>query len=148
MKPESLFLALPCCLLKTEKICSSVLTLIYEQCSNSLAILFPPFSHLHWHFPYCNYLATTPRNTLNGYEKWKCAKRSLEFCVFWKILTHFFPMLLFDPTENIRKPSVFWCFQEGQKGTLGSNGLMLKRSWLLLTNSYNCSYFSKCYPAW
>ena len=39
------------------------------------------------------------------------------------ILTLFFPMLPFDPPENIRKPSVFWCFQGDQKGTLGRKGL-------------------------
>ena len=27
-------------------------------------------------------------------------------------------MFPFDPPENIRKPKVFWCFQEDQKETL------------------------------
>ena len=27
-------------------------------------------------------------------------------------------MFLLNPTENIRKPKIFWCFQEDQKGTL------------------------------
>ena len=34
-------------------------------------------------------------------------------------LTLFFPMFPFDPTENIRKPKVFWCFQGGSKGYTG-----------------------------
>ena len=34
-------------------------------------------------------------------------------------LTLFFPMFPFDPTENIRKPKVFWCFQGGSKGYAG-----------------------------
>ena len=32
-------------------------------------------------------------------------------------------MYPFDPPQNIRKPLVFLCFKEDQKGTLGRNGL-------------------------
>ena len=32
------------------------------------------------------------------------------------ILTFLFPIFPFDPPRNIRKPLVFWCFQEDQKG--------------------------------
>ena len=42
----------------------------------------------------------------------------------WFILTLFFPVLPFDPPENIRKPLVFWCFQVDQKGTLGRKRVM------------------------
>ena len=41
-------------------------------------------------------------------------------------------MFPFDPPEYIRKPSIFWCFQGGQKGTLERNGLNWRprrRSW-------------------
>ena len=31
-------------------------------------------------------------------------------------------MFPFDSPENIRKPSIFWCFQGDQKGTLGRKG--------------------------
>ena len=40
-----------------------------------------------------------------------------------QILTHFFPMFPYGPSENIRKPKVFIFFQGDQKGTLGRNGL-------------------------
>ena len=33
-------------------------------------------------------------------------------------------MFPFDPSENIRKPLVFCCFQRDQKGTLGRKGLI------------------------
>ena len=37
-----------------------------------------------------------------------------------------FPVLSFYPPENIRKPSVFWCFQGDQKATLGRKELRWK----------------------
>ena len=46
------------------KNCSSVLILIYRRCSNSLFMtLYQPLSNLHWHFPWCKYLAVTQVNT-------------------------------------------------------------------------------------
>ena len=42
---------------------------------------------------------------------------------FFKTLNPLLPNVPFDPPENIRKPKVFRCFQEDQKGTLGSKGL-------------------------
>ena len=40
-----------------------------------------------------------------------------------KVLTLSFPLFHFDPPKNIRKPKVFWFFQEDQKATL-------ERKWL------------------
>ena len=42
----------------------------------------------------------------------------------WFILTLFFPIFPFNPPENMRKPMVFWCFQEAQKRTLGRKRLI------------------------
>ena len=39
------------------------------------------------------------------------------------LLTHFFPMFLFHPSENIGKPKVFWCFQGDRKEILEREGL-------------------------
>ena len=44
--------------------------------------------------------------------------------IFLKGATLFFPMFPFDPTENMRKLLVFWCFKEDQEGTLGRKGLI------------------------
>ena len=54
----------------------------------------------------------------------------------------FFPMFPFDPPENIRKPKVFQCFQEDQKGTLGRKGLSLLSSSLRIrkTRLYMLNY--------
>ena len=38
-------------------------------------------------------------------------------------LAFFFQIFPFDLPENIRKPLVFWCFQEDQKETLGRKSL-------------------------
>ena len=40
-----------------------------------------------------------------------------------KVLTLSFSMFHFDPPKNIRKPNVFWFFQEDQKATFGRKGL-------------------------
>ena len=40
------------------------------------------------------------------------------------ILTLFFPNVPFNPSEKVRKPKKFWCFQEGKKGILGRKGLV------------------------
>ena len=37
-------------------------------------------------------------------------------------LAHFFPLFPFDPTENIRKSKVFWCFQGGSKRIEATTG--------------------------
>ena len=49
------------------------------------------------------------------------------------MLTLFFPIFPFDPSENSRKPKVFWCFQMNQKGTFGRKGSSL----CLLVNYFN-----------
>ena len=64
---------------------------------------------------------------------------------FWSLWKHqktktlFFPMFLFDPSENIRKLNpfysqcslliplkVFWCFQKESKGNIGNNYVKFK----------------------
>ena len=42
-------------------------------------------------------------------------ERNLKELIQLYILTHSFPMFLFIPPENIRKPEVFWCFQGVKK---------------------------------
>ena len=42
-----------------------------------LITLYQPFSNLHWHFPYCNYLAVTQINIKIGYKKQKCDQKEL-----------------------------------------------------------------------
>ena len=51
--------------------------------------------------------------------------------IWWRSLTPYFSMFPFDPPENIRKPLVFWCFQGGQKGTLGSKRLNIQHNMFL-----------------
>ena len=52
-------------------------------------------------------------------------------------LTLFFPMLPFDPSENIRNPKVFWGFQGDQKGILGRK--MLKENYALFKIYFGCT---------
>ena len=68
---------------------------------------------------------------LNSWNRkiWKIYQKA--WCLFvlvklWLILvlTLFFPMSLFNPPENIRKPKVFLRFQGDQKGMLGRKGLI------------------------
>ena len=44
-----------------------------------LITLYQPFSNLHWHFPYCNYLAVTQINIKIGYKKQKCDQKRTIF---------------------------------------------------------------------
>ena len=55
-------------------------------------------------------------------RRWRLLASAEQFL----ILTLFFPMFPFDPSENIKKPKVFWCFQRDQKGTLGRKRLNKK----------------------
>ena len=57
------------------------------------------------------------------YERVKSRENTKKHCS--KINTGinpFLPVFLFDTPES-RKPKVFWCFQEDQKGTLGGKEL-------------------------
>ena len=56
-------------------------------------------------------------------------------------------MFPFDPSENVRKPKVFWCFQGDQMETLGRKGLMITKqsiyySWWIC-NEGQASYIQK-----
>ena len=57
----------------------------------------------------------------NTYRK-KICKFCNGFADVSSKLIFLFPMFIFHPPENIKKPKVFLCFQEDQKGTLGRNG--------------------------
>ena len=62
-----------------EKNPATFLSLFTCNALTFLITLYQPFSNLHWHFPYCNYLAVTQINIKIGYKKQKCVQKRTIF---------------------------------------------------------------------
>ena len=91
---------------------------------------YPTTDSQHIHDPIGN-IATQG----NTFQKWLHSwdftydgRGWLKVRIRLSLLTLFFPMFPFDPSENIKKPLIISCFQGDQKGTLGRKGLMTKEN--------------------
>ena len=58
--------------------------------------------------------------------KWVKQTRYVLIWLTWRFtcaptfITHFMPLFILYPPENLRKPDVFWCFQKSWKETFGT----------------------------
>ena len=82
-----------------------------------------------WHQNNLNYVVNLVHEVINWYSNvttlfcYVCMSKGREIAICCCILTRFFPVFPLDPSENIRKRFVFWCFHGDQKETVGRNRL-------------------------